>query len=207
MKLSVISLGVWLALAPLNWTASAATVVLNLRDLAGTAGESFEAGNSFTESGVTFTATATGGTGNYEADNEGAGVSGGLADRLDSGEQLTFTLTFSPVSVASVSLVSVDLRLVGSAGGGDAALVTTPDGSVTLETGSPNFNGTSDLWTTGGIDFLSTESIVVGAQDSIAVQEMTFDVTTVPEPSVLLLGFAGGFMLIFRRSRHSNRLE
>ncbi len=179
---------------------SAGVITLDLRDPAGSAGEAFEAGNSFTVSGVTFSVAASTSwgtaTGSYSGNSSTAGVnSDGVGDepsRLDVGETLTFTLTFDDAALM-VELENIDFSLVGGTAD-QAALVTTTAGSFTLFTGAADFNGTTNVWSPAGITFSTGDAMVIqasGSDNVVALQAMSFDVASiaVPEPAAFVVLF------------------
>ena len=89
----------------------------------------------------------------------------------------------------------------GSAGGGDAALLSVNAGAnLILETGAANFNGTTDVWSPNLI-LSNGDTFRVSAQDSVGLQEISLDVTAIPEPATaMLMGFALlGMMKVCRR--------
>lgn len=176
---------------------SAGVITLDLLDPAGvtgTAGDAFEAGDSFTTAGVTFSAAASTSlgamTGSYSANATTAGInSDGILDapsELDVGERLAFTLTFDDAAF-SVELQTVDFSGIGGTTD-DSARVTTTAGTFTLFTGQPNFNGSTDVWSPIGLVFATGDTIEVhasGLANNVALQAMSFDITTisVPEPT------------------------
>jgi len=206
---------VMVALA-MGLTSSGASIVnLSMLDNSGVTGEAadaFEAGNSFVDSGLTFAisvATTLGnGTGSFSANSTTAGInsdgSGDSASALDLGETLTLTVTFSSQSVSSVVFKSLSLNGVGSANGNDAAFVTVAGGStVTLETGVTDFNGSSDVWTpNGGITLSSGDTIVLSAENTMAMEGASFEVSPVPEPGHIgVLSLALLAPLLLHRAR------
>ncbi len=197
---------------------SAGVITLDLLDPtgdAGTAGEAFEAGNSFTVAGVTFSVAASTSlgsmTGPYSANSSTAGLNsddvGDEASELDLGESLTFTLTFDDAALM-VELENIDFSGVGATAA-DSAFVTTTAGSFTLFTGQADFNGTTDVWSPGGITFSTGDMLAIqasGVANVIALQAMSFDVSTiaVPEPAVLpALLCLSACVVGFRRCRRT----
>lgn len=198
----------WISVASSNIHAAAVQFLLD--DTGGGAGAAFESAGTFTTMGVTVSvatsSTFPGSTGAaFSANGSGSGVntagtSADEASELDAGETATFTFSFS--SPTTVSLTSFDFQGVGSAGGGDAALVSVNGGAtVTLETGVANFNGSSDTWTPN-IALSSGDTLAISSQDLIRFEAFTLEITAVPEPSSFaLFGLAGTFLAVRRKRR------
>jgi hypothetical protein len=167
----------------------------------GTAGEAFEAGNTFTAGGVTITVTTTPAS-SYTANATQGGVANSL---LDAGESVTLTFTG-----LSFDLISIDLNLVGDADSTDSALVTVDGNLFELHTGVANFNGTTDVWSPTPIPLVSGDTIVFAADIQIGLQALTLDVEAIPEPSAFLFGGVAfgmtSFAAISRRMRIRKRV-
>lgn len=194
-----------------------AIIVLDLLDptgIANTAGEAFESAGSYTESGVTFTVSATSVngsmSGSFSANGSSAGVDtdgqtgaqGDATSEIDSGETLIFTMSFSGLNLL---LTAIDFDEVGAADGDDAGLVSIAGAvPVVLETGVADFNGTSDVWTpTGGVEILSGESIAISAEDNVELISISFSTASaaVPEPTHFAFLFSCAAVAVYRKRR------
>ncbi len=153
-----------------------------------------------TFSGVTITASPTGGVINATSTSLGVDgtVTGEDADQVDSAETLTFTFAFAPPT--TVSLTEINFAGVGANGAGDDAIVTVGGSTYNLATGATDFNGSTDIWTpSGGITLSSGDTIVFEAQTAVGLEGITLDV--VPEPAAGLLAVFGIVTLIVQRRR------
>ena len=189
-----------------------ALVNFNLLDPTGTAntaGEAFEAGMPFTNMGITLSAIPTttlgSGSGTFSANTTSAGINsaGTTADgasEVDAGETLTFTVSFAPSTI--VSLTSIDFSGIGS-DATDAAFVSINGGSaISLFTGQPDFNGGTDVFTPT-IGITSGDTLAISAADAVGLQEISFHATAlaVPEASSLFALSLCGFAVLTRRRR------
>lgn len=170
---------------------------------------------SVTLSDVTFSVSTTtnfgDGTSVFNASASQAGVNtggggssiGDSAAQTDPGETLTFTLTFGP-AISAVGLSSLDFGGLGDAT--DSATVTYPDGlggttTVTLDQNSSNVDS-NDTWTPSpGIVFMSGDSITFSnvSAGSFSIDTAEFTITTIPEPSGLVLLSIAGLAVLRRR--------
>lgn len=200
--------------------AAVTIVTLELRDptgVAGVAGENFEAGISYVENDVTFVAGASSTLGNgtavYNATTARAGVnSGGIsgtggddASQIEAGETLFIGISLGS-TVTQVRLLEVDFAGVTDAD--DSAFVTYVDGSggaisVTLDDTLDSVNG-NGVWTpVGGILIQDGDSISFGntSVGNYRLQTLTLEITTIPEPSIAMLGCGFGVLVLLRRRR------
>lgn len=175
---------------------TAAIVTLNMLNVSGSAGEAFNSSSSFTDSGVTFSVSATttlgSMTGRFSAnttssgvDSDGlSGVGGDDTSGMDAGETLNLLIAF-PTNI-DVTLTEIDFDEIGPANGDDAALVSVGGNSFTLETGATNFNGSSDEWSPM-ISINDGNVISFSAEDNYEIISISFDIQAVPEPTSLVM--------------------
>lgn len=194
-----------LVLVPLA-SSDAATVTLNLTDpdppgpgVPATAGERFEANLVYTDSGVTFSATATGSTGVYSANVTGSGVGTTDPFKVDPGEAITYTLTLVDpdliVRLTGITFFDLD---------GNSTTVTVAAGANPPFNTTTNFSGSINI--TQGQSITISNSVPGNNVDSkdFGIASLTFDVSsTVPEPTpVLVLAFSlGGAVCLSRRRK------
>lgn len=171
----------------------AETIVFDLRaPREGTnAGNELQANGTYTEGGVTVTATAVNGTVNGTA--EGMGVNadevGDDTDEIEAEYEESLSLTFSFLGF-DVQLVSIDLAGVGAImtpPEEDSALISINDVlTVELFTGvmGPNgeniFNGSQDIWTPAEtLNLISGDVFTFTATDSYRIEEITVETSVV----------------------------
>lgn len=161
-----------------------------------TAGELFEGSASSVlqggvELGLGLTTTLGNGTALYTAVQANGGVdtlglSGANGDspaEIDAGETVTFTTDFSGLIL---TLNEIDFSGAGDSSS-DAVLLTINNGpQLTLFKGLAGFSESS-VWTPGSpIGLASGDTIAISATSSIGLQSITFNTSSVPEPSSAL---------------------
>jgi hypothetical protein len=195
-------------------TANAAIVTFNLRapTSGGTAGTTLNSNSSVTIGGITLTVSAIGsaGPGSFSAITANAGVdsvgvTGEETSRLDLGEQLNFTVTFSDLNV---QLLSVDWNQMQGDTAADAAIFELNNtGQQSFYTSVANFNGTTSLWSViPPLTINSGDVLKFSAADQVGLQQISFNANAVPEPSSLLLLSIGGGILGLTRRRRNRRM-
>jgi len=143
---------------------------------------------------LNFTMTVTAVGGDLNSNITGLGV---VDENLQTSESINITFD------VQTQLISLDLGGISDSLSDGAVIVVGSNAPVSLYTGQPNFNGTSDIWSPSTpITLNAGQSILISGSDPAAVIDLDrFTVAAVPEPSsFLLLGF-GGLTLLSRRKR------
>ena len=148
----------------------------------------------------------------FNAVSGGAGVntigvtSGDGASQVDVGEELVFTFTFDN-PIASISLTELDFVDFSSVG--EQISVTAPGTSFVLgiqgsDDGDFQVDSSQSFSPTGGILFSSGDSITIAAANfgDFQIQDLTFNLVSVPEPTSLLM--FGAYVSVVARRRRPN---
>lgn len=154
-------------------------------------GNILEETGTYTEGGITVTATAENGVVNGTGDGMGVNADevGDDTDEIEAEYEESLSLTFN-FSGISVQLVSIDLAGVGAVmtpAEEDSALISINDVlAVELFTGvtGPNgesiFNGSQDIWTPAEtLNLISGDVFTFTATDSYRIEEITVETSVV----------------------------